>query len=154
VIPAIELQAPIVAVSHETHMINGEPAYTWAVPAYKAVGWHQTSAPPGVPGNTVLNGHQYIHGGVLQDLERLQMGDEIIVHFANADHHYRVAEQHLLKEEGQPLAVRVANAQWILPTADERLTIVTCAPHSKSSHRLIVVAVPVQETTPSGNVGQ
>jgi LPXTG-site transpeptidase (sortase) family protein len=145
VIPAINLEAPIVEVGYESQVIDGTSAITWAVPEFFAVGWHQSSAPPGQHGNTVLNGHEYIHGGVFQELVKLQEDDEIIVHSEGTAHHYRVSEQHIFKEEGQSLAVRVENAQWILPTEDERLTIVTCAPHKKSTHRLIVVAFPVDD---------
>ena len=40
-------------------------------------------------------------------------------------------------------AVRRANAQWIAPTDDERLTLVTCWPYISNTHRLIIVAKPV-----------
>ena len=142
VIPAINLEAPIITVGYVNYTINGQTATTFAVPDHFAAGWHHTSAPPGNPGNTVLNGHQLINGGVFRDLEALRNDDEIIVYSGDAAHHYRVAEQHLLAEEGQPLSVRVENARWIMPTGDERLTLVTCAPYGKSSHRLIIVARP------------
>jgi sortase A len=43
-----------------------------------------------------------------------------------------------------PLSVRRKNAQWIMPTGDERLTLVTCWPYEwpGNSHRVIVVARP------------
>jgi LPXTG-site transpeptidase (sortase) family protein len=145
VIPAIDLEAPIVEVGYESQEIGGSLAMTWSVPDYYAVGWHQSSAPPGQAGNTVLNGHEYVHGGVFQDLIELKEGDEIIVYYEGAAHPYRVSERNIVEEEGQPLAVRVENAKWILPTTDKRLTIITCAPHKKSTHRLIVVALPVQD---------
>jgi len=31
-----------------------------------------------------------------------------------------------------------------MPTEDERLTLVTCAPYPRNTHRLIVVASPVR----------
>jgi LPXTG-site transpeptidase (sortase) family protein len=142
VIPAISLEAPIITVGYVNYTINGQTATTFAVPDHFAAGWHQTSAPPGFPGNTVLNGHQLINGGVFRDLEALRNDDEIVVYSGDTAHRYRVAEQHLLAEEGQPLSVRVENARWIMPTGDERLTLVTCAPYGKSSHRLIIVARP------------
>ena len=141
-IPAINLEAPIISVGYVSYSINGQAATTFAVPEHFAVGWHQTSAPPGHPGNTVLNGHQMINGGVFRDLEALGQNDEIVIYSDSAAHYYRVAEQHLLAEEGQPLSVRVENARWIMPTGDERLTLVTCAPYGKSSHRLVIVARP------------
>ena len=92
----------------------------------------------------MLNGHQNTYGRVFQDLGLLQRGDEIIVYTDAGAYHYRVAEQHILIEEGQPLSVRVENARWIMPTHDERLTLITCGPDGKSTHRLIIVALPVQ----------
>jgi sortase A len=147
-IPTINLEAPIITVGFENYAIDGQPVTTWAVPAYFAVGWHHTSALPGQAGNTVLNGHQNIYGGVFRNLGALQRNDEIIVFTDSAIYHYQVVEQHILKEEGQPLQVRAANARWIMPTPDERLTLVTCAPSNDNSDRLIVVALPVQPSSP------
>jgi LPXTG-site transpeptidase (sortase) family protein len=42
--------------------------------------------------------------------------------------------------------VRQANARWIGPFNDERLTLVTCWPYTNNTHRVIVVAKPVDET--------
>jgi LPXTG-site transpeptidase (sortase) family protein len=147
-IPAINLEAPIITVGFENYAIDGQPVTTWAVPAYFAVGWHHTSALPGKAGNTVLNGHQNIHGGVFRNLAALQRNDEIIVYTNGAAHYYHVVEQHILKEEGQPLEVRAENARWIMSTPDERLTLVTCAPSTANSDRLIVVALPDQPPSP------
>jgi sortase A len=147
-IPAIHLEAPIITVGYENYAIDGQPVTTWSVPAYFAVGWHHSSALPGQAGNTVLNGHQNIYGGVFRNLAALQRNDEIIVYTSSAAYHYQVVEQHILKEEGQPLQVRAANASWIMPTPDERLTLVTCAPSTDNSDRLIVVALPAQPPHP------
>jgi sortase A len=142
-IPAINLEATIVKVGFVNYEIGGQRVSTWAVPERFAVGWHHNSALPGQIGNTVLNGHQNVYGRVFRDLNKLQAGDEIFVYVGENAHRYLVAEQHLLAEEGQPLEVRVENARWILPTQDERLTLVTCAPDTSSTHRLIVVAFPI-----------
>jgi LPXTG-site transpeptidase (sortase) family protein len=142
-IPTINLEAPIIKVGYANLKINGQPVTTWAVPETYAVGWHHSSAPPGQPGNTVLNGHQSGGSGVFRNLTALQPDDEIFIRMGDTTYHYRVAERHILEEEGQPLAVRAANARWIMPTGDERLTLVTCAPDFQTTHRLIVVALPV-----------
>ena len=57
---------------------------------------------------------------------------------------YAVSEILLLPEAGQPLEVRLDNARYILPTADERLTLVTCHPYGSLRYRLIVIAFPMQ----------
>jgi len=129
------------------YQANGQAAITWIVPDHFAAGWHETSALPGQSGNTVLNGHQNIHGAVFQNLDQLATGDEVIVYVGAVAYRYRVAEKHLVADEGQPTAVRAQNARWILPTQDERLTLVTCAPAPHGDHRLIVVAHPAPSTS-------
>jgi sortase A len=56
---------------------------------------------------------------------------------------YRVDQILILKEAGQPVEVIKANSRYIEPTADERLTLVTCWPATGNSHRLIIIALPV-----------
>jgi sortase A len=143
-IPAINLDAPVVTVGFVNSEFEGQPITTWIVPDTLAAGWHHTSAPLGGAGNTVLNGHQDVHGGVFRDLARAQVNDEIIVYAGDTAHCYRIAERHFLEEEGQSLQVRAQNAQWIMPTQDERLTLVTCAPYPQNTQRLIVVALPAR----------
>jgi sortase A len=62
---------------------------------------------------------------------------------------YQVAETLILPERDQPLEVRLANAQYIQPTDDERLTLITCWPYEDNSHRAVVIARPIhQEVQP------
>ncbi len=147
VIPAIHLEAPIIPVGLTHYQVNGQAATTWAVPDHLAVGWHDTSALPGQGGNTVFNGHQDIYGGVFENLDQLNNGDEILVYADAVAYRYRVTEKHLVADEGQPSAVRARNVRWILATPDERLTLVTCAPAPHSDHRLIVVARPQRRSS-------
>jgi sortase A len=146
VIPSIDLDAPVVKVGWETQEVNGQLVSSWIVPDTFAAGWHATSALPGSPGNTVLNGHHNIHGEVFRDLEDLQPGDEIILYTGQAPHYYNVTERHILKEKYEPQEVRQQNAQFIMPTQDERLTMVTCWPYTNNTHRLIIVALPMHPT--------
>jgi LPXTG-site transpeptidase (sortase) family protein len=55
---------------------------------------------------------------------------------------YRVALAMLLPERFKSLTVRLDNARWILPTEDERLTLITCWPYESNTHRVIIVALP------------
>jgi sortase A len=148
VIPSIDVDAPVVDVNLATIENNGSTFYQWQVPAAYEAGWHNSSAPLGQPGNTVLNGHHNIFGEVFGRLVDLEVGAEIVVYDKKTSHYYVVADVHILPERDQPLEVRVENATWILPTNDERLTLVTCWPHTDNSHRLIVVAYPAD---PSSN---
>ncbi|HHH40432.1 MAG TPA: sortase [Chloroflexi bacterium] len=145
VIPAINLDAPVVPVGWETKEVDGQLVSAWIVPNAREAGWHKTSALPGEPGNTVLNGHHNIYGEVFRDLVELEPGDEIYLYTGQQVYRYQVTERHILKEKGEPIEVRIQNAQWIMPTDDERLTLVTCWPYTSNTHRLIVVARPAPD---------
>ena len=147
VIPAIGLDAPVDPVGWHVETDNGRPANVWDAPDYFAAGWLKTSAPLEMPGNTVLDGHNNIEGEVFRSLANIQIGDTITVYTTSQGHVYRVSQKLILKEIGQPLEVRLANAQYISPTDDERLTLVTCWPPTGNSHRLIIVAQPVSLLT-------
>lgn len=142
VIPAIGVDAPVVPVSATITEVGGREYSTWAVPDMYAAGWHNTSAPLGVPGNTVLNGHNTTHGEVFRDLYRLQAGDSIIVYAGDVPYTYTVSSVLMLPEAGQPIEVRLENARYILPTEDERLTLVTCHPYGSLRYRLVIIALP------------
>lgn len=146
VIPALGVDAPVrdVGLSAAFDSSQGSDIfYQWQVPQSYAAGWHHTSAPLGQPGNTVLNGHQNVYGEVFRDLEDLEIGAGIILYDNEQTYLYEVVTREILPEQGQSTAVREANARWIQPTADERLTLVTCWPYTSNSHRLVIVARPV-----------
>jgi LPXTG-site transpeptidase (sortase) family protein len=145
-IPTIDLDAPVVPVGWDTQEVNGQLVSNWIVPNSFAAGWHVTSALPGNPGNTVLNGHHNIYGEVFRNLEDLEPGDEIVVYAGETPHYYGITERHILKEKYETEEVRRENARFILPTEDERLTLVTCWPYTNNTHRLVIVALPMQPT--------
>lgn len=142
VIPMIELDAPVLTSEAQILEISGKPFQVWHAPDEYAAGWHVSSAPLGVPGNTVLNGHHNIYGEVFKRLVELEQGDEIIVESSDSSFSYRITNKMILPEKYAPLDERVRNSQWILPSEDERLTIVTCWPYESNTHRLILVAAP------------
>jgi sortase A len=143
-IPALNIDAPVVPVSLEAQQSGSRRPYQqWSVPDSYAAGWHDSSAPPGLAGNTVLNGHNNIHGAVFGNLVDLAMGEPIILYEADRKYIYKVVHREYLPEQGEPLKARLRNARWIAPSDDMRLTIVTCWPNSSNSHRLVVVAQPL-----------
>ena len=133
--PAIGLDAPVVPVGWT---VTDEGA-VWDAADY-AAGWHQGSAYPGHVGNTVLSGHHNIEGKVFRYLIDLEPDDEVFLYVGDTAYRYVVTEKHLFEEKGKPEAVRRANAQWIAPSDDERVTLVTCWPYTSNTHRLIIVA--------------
>lgn len=151
-IPALGLDAPVLPVGQHAITLDGELFSQWDVPPARAAGWHQTSAPLGAPGNTVLNGHHNVYGGVFRYLAALKPGDWIALDAADRRYHYVVVQTMTLAEEGQPLDVRAENARWILPTADERVTLVTCWPPYANTHRLVVIALPLWDVIPPADI--
>jgi len=147
VIPSIQVDAPVVGVTWRRGEPNSGGALMWDVPDQRAAGWHETSAPLGMPGNTVLNGHNTTRGEVFRDLYRMAIGDGITVYAGDVPFTYTVTEVLILKEGGQPLDVRLENARYIEPTTDERLTLVTCHPYGSLVDRLVIVAMPTQAAT-------
>jgi sortase A len=140
---AIELDAQVVPMGWELIDVDGAMLSEWSVPG-KAAGWHMNSALPGHEENVVLSGHHNIEGKVFRYIVDLNPGDEIRLYVDDTPYDYVVTEKYILKETGMPLYVRQKNAQWIMPSGDERLTLVTCWPYEwpGNSHRVIVVARP------------
>jgi sortase A len=142
-IPALDLRAPVVAITPREIDLGSQRVAQLDVPNAFAAGWNALSAPVGLPGNTVLVGHNNEFGEVFRNLDRLAVGDEIMLFTGASERRYLATEVVTLPEEARPLADRLANAAWIAPSADERLTLVTCWPYFTNTHRLVVVAHPV-----------
>ncbi len=143
-IPQIELDAPITPIGLQRIQLEDTTYFQWMVPAEFKVGWHNTSARLGQNGNTVLNGHHNIYGEVFRDIVDLNEGDTIFIDDKDTSFAYEVTDVLILEERDQPLAVRQENAKWIGPTDDERVTLITCWPYTDNSHRVIVVAHPIE----------
>lgn len=141
-IPKIGLEAPVVAVDPFPVSIEDRSVTQLHTPHAFAAGWSTNSAQIGVPGNSVLVGHNNIYGEVFKDLWLLQDGDQITVHTGSGDRNYHVSQIATFEERDLSLEMRMENARWIAPTSDERLTLVTCWPYWNNTHRLVVVATP------------
>ena len=90
----------------------------------------------------MLAGHNNIKGEVFRYLVDVEEGDEVDLYVGETIYRYYVEQKLLLKDTGEPLEVRLRNAQWIAPTEDVRVTLVTCWPYASNTHRVIVVAKP------------
>lgn len=143
IIEGINLDAPVEVAKSANVKIAGEEVVQFLVPEKFAVGWHEGSAPLGVPGNTILSGHHNAYGKVFQHLIDVKVGDPMTLVSGLKEFNYVIANKMILPEKGEPLDVRLDNGRWILPSQDERVTLVTCWPEDTNSHRLILVAVPM-----------
>lgn len=123
---SINLDAPVIEVGWDVVMQNGVPVNVWKVADY-AAGWHRNSTMPGEGGNVVLSGHHNIKGEVFRYIVNLNPGDAVTLFDANGQaYRYAVEDKFIVKDKGEPDAVRQANARWIGPFNDERLTLITC----------------------------
>ncbi len=139
--PSIGLDVPVVVMGYRIVEIGGIRGTDWQVPL-DAAGFHQGSAYPGHVGNTVISGHSSTGAEVFRHLDSLAIGDLVTLYVGDTAYHYRIAERHIVREQGASLDERRQNGRWIAPTEDERLTLVTCWPYPAVSHRLILVARP------------
>lgn len=144
-IGAIELDAPVVEATEKTFIINKSEYKQWQVPDVYAAGWSKESGSPGGGTNIVLFGHHNVNGAVFASLYKMEKGDRIVVHAGGKSYSYIVRQITKVKERGVSFAQMIENASWILPTPEERLTLVTCWPPYESTYRLIVVARPEPE---------
>jgi sortase A len=120
VIPALNMQELI-------HEGNGEDVLMKGI-------WHRPqTGSPDKPGNTVLAGHRFTYSNpaVFYHLDKVKMGDEIIVYWQSKKYVYQVTGIY----EVSPSAVEVEKA-----TAEPKLTLYTCTPLWTSKNRLVIEA--------------
>jgi sortase A len=142
--PTIGLDAPVQPIGwQEKRLKSGEVTSVWVVPD-DAAGWHINSALPGHGDNVVLSGHHNMGSEVFRYIVDLKPGDPVTLLADGRAYTYVVTDRFILPERGVPDEQRRQNAQWIMPTVAERLTLVTCWPYTDNSHRVIVLANPAQ----------
>lgn len=139
--PAIGLDAKVITVRMKEYYEGGVLRRVWEVADY-AAGFHEGMARPGHVGNTVIAAHHNVRGKVFQKLHLLKPGDDVFVWVGNSPYRYRVDTIYRLPVKGMPPEVLESNLRFILPTDDQRLTLVTCWPAWGSTHRTVVVAYP------------
>lgn len=140
-LPSIAVDSGIVAVGWHVEEVSGQAMTIWDVAKY-AVGHHQGSGNPGDGDNIVLAGHSGGFGAVFRRLGDLQPGDEVLLEGADQLYLYVVEEVLFLKEVGVPMEERLRNAQYMAPTDEERVTLITCWPVRVYDHRIVVLARP------------
>jgi sortase A len=114
--------------------VNKQGQLVWETAPF-AVGHHQGTGVPGLPGNLVLSGHisSPSEGDVFRRLPNVTVGDGIVV----------TSERHWLYLVTATLVVTPDAVQYIEPTLDPVATLITCVPDGVYSDRLIVRAALV-----------
>lgn len=148
VIEKIELDAPVKPADAINVSIDDQEVTQFLIPEEFAAGWHERSATLGLEGNTVISGHHNAYGKIFKNLVDLEVGDEVIMLSSGKEFFYVIVNKMILPEKDESLEFRLENARWILPSNDERLTLVTCWPADSNSHRLILVAIPEETPAP------
>ncbi|MCB2209607.1 THxN family PEP-CTERM protein [bacterium] len=136
------LEIPSLGVSVD---ILGVPKsnYGWDVTWLDdAAGWLEGTAYPTWPGNSVVTAHvwdAFDKAGPFVDLNKLQWGDEVIVHLNGASHVFEVRSKHTVRPDDMSLVEREEEYAW--------LNLLTCRGFDEESnlyqYRLIVRAVLV-----------
>jgi LPXTG-site transpeptidase (sortase) family protein len=125
--PAIRLDAPVVF----SQVRGGE----WDVPKFVA-GHLQGTALPGSGGNVVLSGHNQslTSGNVFADIEKLQLGDEVVLRTNVGEARYRITGRNVVTND---------DVSVVLSGGREEVTLITCTGtfdvlKQDYSHRLVV----------------
>lgn len=147
VVPSVGVDGPVIPIALVAEDGNNGVA-RWEVPEPHIAGWHNASAPLGILGNTVINGHNWPQEAIFRDLYKLQPGEAIIVYADELGFVYEATEVVLLPEQDQPWEVQLANTHYIDPTDDDRLTVITCHPYGSVRYRLVVVALRTELAQP------
>ncbi len=97
----------------------------------QGIGHHIGSANPGTTGNVVMSAHNDIFGELFRDLDRLQPGDEAIVHTSTQKFVYRIIAIRIV----EPTDVSVLSS-----TGRPTLTLISCYPYMIDNQRIVVTA--------------
>jgi sortase A len=117
VIPSIKLDWPVVQGDGWEELKQG-------------IGHHIGSANPGERGNLVLSGHNDVYGEPFRELERLEMGQQVVVYAGTNAFRYTIKARRVVLPSD--LSV-LASSNF--PT----ITLITCTPYRVDTHRLILI---------------
>ena len=105
----------------------------------KGPGHYPGTPLPGQGGNAAIAGHRTTYGAPFFELDRLVIGDEIVVRTLQGEFRYAV---------DRISVVRPTQVEVLDPTEEARLTLTTCNPRYSAAERLIVSAVLLDEPAP------
>jgi sortase A len=123
---AIRIQIPVIGV--DAPVVQGDG---WEQ-LKRGVAQHIGTPNPGETGNIVLSGHNDIYGEVFRYLDRLNLGDIVILFTNQRQYTYVITGTQMV----EPTAVEV-----MAPTSDARVTLIFCHPYLVDIHRIVVSAI-------------
>lgn len=104
-------------------------------------GHYPGTAQPGHAGNVAIAGHRTTYGSPFRDLDKLAIGDDIVLSLSGRRHRYRVS--------ARPYVVAASDWSVVAPTPTATLTLTTCHPKGTARQRLVVraaLAAPTEQT--------
>jgi sortase A len=122
---AVEIQ--IAAIAVDAPIVQGDG---WEQ-LKKGVGQHIGTPNPGQVGNLVLSAHNDVFGQLFRDLDKLKVGDQIIVFTQQKQYIYRVINSSIVL----PTQVEVM-AQTDRPI----ITLISCYPYLVDKKRIVISA--------------
>jgi sortase A len=133
-IPKIKVDVPIVP------NVDGGSETAYLAALENGVAHFQGTALPGEGSNIFIFGHSSYYAAkpgnyktVFAQLDQLKIGDEITVSLNNQKYVYIVSS---IKK------VNPSDVQYLQPTPEEQLSLMTCYPPGTTKYRLIVIAKP------------
>lgn len=142
-VAAVGIDTSVVEVVPAKSESHGRTVFTWTVADW-AAGHHITSADPGEGGNIILTGHDDVRGEVFRGLHDIQLGDQVQLTSPAGVFTYAVTEIHVREYRNASPEELIAAGRFLAPMPEERVTLVTCWPYGIDTHRIIVVAKPIE----------
>lgn len=125
--PLTRLEIPKIGL--DTIVVEGT-----SVSALRAGSGHYPRTPlPGAIGNVAIAGHRTTFGRPFSKLDRLAVGDEIVLETPKGRHVYKVTRKPWITTPNDWTVIEV-------PTQEALLTLTTCHPRGSANQRLIVRA--------------
>ncbi|MBI5305016.1 MAG: sortase [Chloroflexi bacterium] len=117
VIPALNVDWPIVPGDGWDELKQG-------------IGHRIGTVNPGERGNIILSGHNDVYGEPFRDLEKLEMGKDVMIYAGGTAYRYIVKSKRV---------VAPTDLSPLSPSRNPIATLITCTPYRVDTHRLIVV---------------
>jgi LPXTG-site transpeptidase (sortase) family protein len=140
-IPAINLNTSINEIFPVEVSANGEIKFIWDTPVF-VVGHYDSSGNPGGGENIVLLGHNNTQGEVFRYLDRLAVGDKLILFTEENEFHYDVQKKFIIPYLGVEEQGDAMLQSYSAPQSTEMVTVISCWPYATNSHRIVIIAIP------------
>jgi sortase A len=96
----------------------------------QGIGHHVGSANPGERGNLILSGHNDVYGEPFRDLEKLDMGKDVLIYSGANAFHYVIRAKRV---------VAPSDLSALTPSRNPIITLITCTPYRVDTYRLILI---------------